>query len=52
MLDEHFEFDAPQYFDFASQEPESPSKTDAWFDSKGKAICLGILSRLAFIHLL
>jgi len=30
-----FEFDAPRYHDFESVEPESPSQTDAWFDTNG-----------------
>lgn len=35
-MDESFEFDAPRYCDFTSGGPESPSRTDAWFDTLGK----------------
>ena len=35
VSDPAFEFDAPRYHDFEAMEPESPSQTDAWFDTDG-----------------
>ena len=34
-IDPALEFDAPQFHDFRSKEPESPTETDAWFDTDG-----------------